>query len=115
MSQPGLIGNIAPLQPQDLGRRLAAIEAKLRQLETARSLEAATVGKGGVRVVDNGTITVVDSDGTIICSIGALPTSYNRSDGTAQPGFALYREDGSVAAVLADRNPTTPPYKQAWQ
>ena len=64
----------------------------------------------------NGSITVKDSEtGTTIAVIGALPSAYNRADGSAQPGLLYYREDGSLAAALADLNPTTPPYKQALQ
>ena len=64
----------------------------------------------------NGSVTVKDSEtGGTIAVIGALPSAYNRADGSAQPGVVFYREDGSLAAVLADLNPTTPPYKQSWQ
>lgn len=70
---------------------------------------------GDMTVKQGGTIVAVDEDGHVVARIGALPSAYNRSDGSTQPGIALYREDGSLAALLGDRNPMTPPYRQAFQ
>jgi hypothetical protein len=78
-------------------------------------LENAFIGRGGITVGDDGALTVKDADGHVVAIIGALPTAYNRADGSRQPGVALYREDGSLAALLGDVDPLTPPYKQAWQ
>lgn len=65
---------------------------------------------------NNSAITVKDaSNGGTTGIIGALPSSYNRSDGSAQPGMILYREDGTTAVVLGDLSPTVAPYKQAYQ
>jgi hypothetical protein len=98
-----------------IGRELKKLREEVAALRTARSLENAFVGRGGITIGDDGSLTVKDSDGHVVAIIGALPTAYNRSDGSRQPGVALYREDGTLAALLGDVNPTAPPYRQAWQ
>lgn len=114
-TNPGDLGRLAEKSSPDyLMRRLADLEAKVRRVETARSLEAATIGRGGITIGDQGSLQVKDVDGHLVAIIGALPSEFNRADGTPQPGVALYREDGSVAALLGDGNPTVSPYRQAW-
>jgi hypothetical protein len=109
----------ASLMPDDgddwLGRELKKLREEIAELRTARSLENAFIGRGGITVGEDGALTVKDSDGHVVAIIGALPAAYNRSDGSRQPGMAVYREDGTLAAFLGDFNATTPPYKQAWQ
>jgi hypothetical protein len=113
------LGNIANIVQKkdwyDLGKLLKQMQQEIEALRTARSLENSFIGRGGVTIGDDGALTVQDSDGHTVCIIGALPDEYNRADGSRQPGFAVYREDGSLAAILADVNAAAPPYKQAWQ
>jgi hypothetical protein len=67
-------------------------------------------GTAGSQLIIRDSVT-----GAVTAIIGALPPAYNRADGSAQPGLAFYREDGTVAAILGDANATTPPYKQSFQ
>jgi hypothetical protein len=46
----------------DLMRRLTVVEDRIRQLETARRLEAATIGRGGINV-RGGSIVIMDAAG----------------------------------------------------
>lgn len=116
MPQPGSLGSIVPQDDAGaLTRRVAELERLVQQMSTARTLEAATIGRGGITIDKGGAITVTDTDGHTVAIIGALPPEFNRTDGSRQPGFIIYREDGTAAATLSDANPTTPPYKQAWQ
>ncbi|MGI8665661.1 MAG: hypothetical protein ACR2N4_06500 [Jatrophihabitans sp.] len=104
-----------PALAKTIESKFNALLARVRKLETADPLQNATIHKGGIKIVDGGTITVIDADGHTVALIGALPTAFNRTDGSRQPGFVLYREDGTTAAFLGDLNATTPPYKQALQ
>lgn len=115
MTQPGALSNNVPAGADYLVRRLADIERELVALRTGRSLEAATIGSGGVTIKDDGSLVVKATDGHTVATFGALPPQYNRADGTPQSGVALYREDGSLAALLGDLNPTVAPFQQAWQ
>lgn len=101
---------------RDLASILTDIRKQLRKLQTARPLEKATISKGGITIQDGGSLRVVDSDGHVVAIIGALPSpTYDRVDGTPQPGVLFNREDGSLAMVLADLNPGSPPFKQSVQ
>jgi hypothetical protein len=116
MPNPGSLGSIVPQDDAGaLTRRVAALERLVQQMSTANSLAYATIDRGGVTITNGGSVTVKDTDGHIVAYIGALPSSFNRSDGSAQPGVMFNREDGSVAAFLGDSNPLTPPYKQSFQ
>lgn len=94
---------------------LADIVRRVRNLESARPLESAAITRGGIQVTGGGTLTVVDTDGRTVAVLGALPTQYNRADGSRQPGLVFYREDGSTAVFLGDANPTVSPFQQALQ
>lgn len=148
--QPGIGGNIAPPANfvDDVSRKIAELQHEVTALRTARTLENALIGRGGlsvkggaIKILDTdgnllatfdaagitlnaggdltvklgGTIVAIDEDGHVVARIGALPPAYNRDDGSTQPGFALYREDGTPAALLGDLTPTSPPYRQSWQ
>jgi hypothetical protein len=116
MPNPGSLGSIVPQDdPGALTRRVAELEKLVQQMSTASSLAYATIDRGGVTVTNGGSLQVVDTDGHVVAYVGALPSPFNRSDGSAQPGMALYREDGSLAALLGDANPLTLPYKQSFQ
>lgn len=107
-----------PLIPRsfdDLVSIIKDLQRRLRNLETANPLQAGQIGQGGITATNGGAFSVIDTDGHTVAIIGALPPAFNRSDGSAQPGTIYYREDGTIAAALADLNPLTPPYKQAWQ
>lgn len=84
------------------------LKSRLERLErTPRAISAS---------IDTGTFTVVSPDtGLVVALFGQLPSLYNRIDGTPQSGIILYREDGTMAAILADLNPLVPPFKQSWQ
>ncbi len=105
-----------PKQPSQRDR-IARLEQKVRRLAKRRVLGNATISEGDLIVKSGGSFQVIDaSSGQTVAVIGALPSpAYDRADGSRQPGIVIYREDGSLAAALADLNPTTPPYKQAWQ
>lgn len=98
-----------------LSRRIADLERLVREMSAARSLENSTIAQGGVKIVNGGSVQVVDTGGVVIATVGALPAQYNRADGSAQPGILFAREDGSHAAILGDLNPLAPPYKQSLQ
>lgn len=59
----------------DIARRLDAIEAQLTQLRTARRLEAASIGRGGLRV-KGGRLTVQDTAGDDMLRAGGDPAEF---------------------------------------
>ena len=83
---------------------------RLRKMETAPQLGNSSIGSGGIRVTDGGSII---ADGGAVRVIGPNgQTSFyfggitpRLADGTLQPGFILYRNDGTVAAALYDPTP----------
>lgn len=107
-------------QPEGVDALLATID-ELRQRVDGLQKQLTGLGiridpASNALIVDTGRgIRVVDTDGHVVAIIGALNPVYNRTDGSAQPGFELYREDGSIAAFLGDFNATTPPFKQSFQ
>lgn len=116
MPNPGSIGDAVPAGEDWLVRKVQDLERKVEEMAAASTLNAATVDQGGIQVTNGGTVTVTDSTNqNVIAEIGALPTIYNRADGSRQPGVMFNREDGSLALILGDLNPTTPPYKAALQ
>lgn len=102
-------------QPDWIGKEFAALRAEIAELRAARTLESAFIGAGGITIGDAGSLIVKDADGHLVAVIGALPPEFNRADGSPQLGIVIYREDGTLAAALADFDATTPPFKQAWQ
>lgn len=56
----------------DVMRRLAALEATVREVAAGRRLEAAQIGSGGV-TIRGGSLRVLDDDGSLIAQIGRLP------------------------------------------
>lgn len=63
MTTPGLSGMMPPGE-DDIPRRLRALEAQVAALASARSLEAATIGGGGL-IVKGGQIEVQDASGAM--------------------------------------------------
>lgn len=103
-----------PKQPS-LVDRVKRLEQDIRRLSKRRTLGHSTISDGDLTVKSRGALKVVDAEtGQLVAIIGALP-DLDRLDGSAQPGAAFYREDGSIAAFLGDSNPTVPPFKQSWQ
>ncbi|MET7649305.1 hypothetical protein ABZS83_37985 [Streptomyces sp. NPDC005426] len=89
-------GDQLPGGPTDLARRLAAVERELRELRAGRRLENASVGSGGVRVVNGGRFAMDTPINKRMVDIGAINNdSYNHFDGTRQQGIFFRREDGS--------------------
>jgi len=131
MTNPGIIGDLIPGGEDWLNQRIAGLQRQINELRAASSLGASSIDEGGLQVnapegvaVNNGGGVVVNNGGAVIVNdtgarsiiwLGALPAGFNRADGSAQPGFAFYREDGSLGLFLGDLNPATPPYKQAVQ
>lgn len=111
----GLQTNLPP-DENELARRVNALARRIEEVAAARTAEATEISKGGITVKDGGSLRVIDSDGHVVAVIGALPSpDYDRADGTSQPGVMLNREDGSLALLLGDLNPTTPPFRQSLQ
>ncbi|WP_327703646.1 hypothetical protein OG530_19340 [Streptomyces decoyicus] len=105
-------GDQLPSDPQSLARRLAAVERDLSELRAARRLEQATVGAGGVRIVNGGRHAMDTNSGVRMVDIGAFADQrFNHPDGTAQQGMWLRREDGStIFSLFAGQGETN----QAW-
>lgn len=56
----------------DLARRLRTLERQVASLQTALRLEAATIGKGGLRIKDEGVATFEDGGGVVINDGGTI-------------------------------------------
>lgn len=91
-------GDQLPADPQTMARRLAAVERELAELRAARRLEQATVGAGGLRIVNGGRLAMDTAGGVRTVDIGAISDGrFNHADGTAQQGIFVRREDGTLA------------------
>ncbi|MCX5601634.1 hypothetical protein OOK29_26130 [Streptomyces phaeochromogenes] len=90
-------GDQVPDGPTSFARRLAAVEKQLRELRAARRLENASVGKGGVRVIDGGRLAMDTPSQVRMIDIGKInQTDYNHGDGTPQQAVLFRREDGTL-------------------
>lgn len=58
MGQPGSLGNLTPGGDDYIVRKLRDLERQIVELRTARSLESATIGKGGITVKGGGSIKI---------------------------------------------------------
>lgn len=86
-----------PPDPQALARRLATLEREVRELRAARRLEQATVGAGGVRIVNGGRHTMDTAQGVRMVDIGAITDDrFDHQDGSAQQAMWYRREDGTL-------------------
>lgn len=85
----------------ELHRRIAA-------LETARPLESAVIGKGGISIKDGGSITVLDqTNAAVVFYVGRLGFVSPPAGGAVdQMTVSLARADGGAALQLADLNAT---------
>lgn len=117
----------SPMAPQDIFDRLRSIERQLQALQTTSPLNNAAmsgrlrmhsggtilvedgridvVGGEGIKVHDLGGFTLEDQDGTPVTYIGGLTGGQMRPDGTPQPAFVQYRDDGTVAISVYDPVP----------
>lgn len=100
-----------PRDEDTLIRRIEELERRLQQLGSARRMEAATIGRGGV-TIQGGKISVLDYAGREIVVFGRRDELSPAPDGTPQPGFAMRRSDGSLAMTLDDPLPTVDGYNQ---
>jgi len=101
VTQPGAINNIVPRGDDWIPRRFKEIQDQIDALTTARTLESATIGKGGLIIDGTGGITVVDpNNGLYVMYIGSQP------NGNASPPNQMvarfFRSDGTAALQLAD-------------
>ncbi|MFB6873772.1 hypothetical protein [Streptomyces sp. NPDC056323] len=79
-----------------LARKVAALEREVKELRAARRLEAASVGAGGLRIVNGGRLSMDTPTGTRMVDVGQINNpAFNHADGTPQQGLFLKREDGT--------------------
>jgi len=108
---------LTPQVPQDIIDIIRGLEQRIRELEKGAPIRNAQIsggqglkitGGGGIDVDGSGFIFVRDPDGgttaPFYAGFLARPT-YDRPDGKAQPGVAMYRDDGTLAFALYDANP----------
>ncbi|MGW3330298.1 hypothetical protein ACWDF9_07085 [Streptomyces rubiginosohelvolus] len=90
-------GDQVPGGATDFDRRLKAMEREVRELRAARRLQNASVGSGGLRIVDGGQFTMQTPEGRRMVDVGAIASSdYDHTDGTKQQAIFIRREDGSL-------------------
>lgn len=68
--------------PGWIGRRFRRIERELQELRSAKNLQAASVGAGGVTVRDGGDFQILDADGNVVFSAkdGPIRTWWQQGD-----------------------------------
>ena len=90
-------GDQLPADPQTLARKVAALEREVRELRAARRLESATVGAGGVRIINGGRLAMDTVPGVRMVDIGSITDGrFNHPDGRPQQAMWLRREDGTL-------------------
>lgn len=90
-----------PPDPTTLARRVAALEAQVRELRAARRLENATVGAGGLNVAHGGRFAMYTAAGARMLDIGAIADpAYNTPDGSTQQAHFMRRQDGTAGLSL---------------
>lgn len=100
-----------PRLPDSLGARIAALEARIRLLESANRLQAASVRGGSLKVLDN--------DGNVVGAVGRVqdgntdPSLNFASDGFMVQSQAV--EDGRVLWADAEKGIIAPPQAHGWQ
>lgn len=112
MSLPGGQFNLPPDPRNAMPEKVRALEARLQRLETARTLESAAIGAGGVRIEDGGSLQVIDpTSGHAVAYLGMAIIN----DETPQMVVLLSRDDGTLALALADFGSGVHPHQQALQ
>lgn len=71
-----------PTDPKEIGRRLARLERLVEVGGASRALTSASVGRGGIRVKDGGSITI-DTGGDLEIVTGNLVLGEGKIDGAA--------------------------------
>lgn len=75
----------------------------LQEVRAARRLEAASIGSGGLQVLDGGYFRVYDTDGSQQFLVGGISPPH--TDGSPQRGMLVYREDATLALALYTGGP----------
>jgi hypothetical protein len=92
MTLPGSIGGYVPDGPDWIGRELRDLRRETAELRTARTLEAATIGRGGI-TVRGGAITVQDASGAdTLATLGGSGLSISA-------GGSIHVHDGGTLTV----------------
>lgn len=98
-----------------LSRRLAAVEKELQELRAARRLEQASVGAGGLRVVQGGRLAMDTPANVRMVDIGKIENEdYNNLDGTVQQAQFQRRGDGSLFFACYSAPQVAGSDTQAW-
>lgn len=85
---------LAPPGGDYITRRMERLEREISAVRTARRLEAATIGRGGISIEDGGGITVQDGGGVTVLDGGALTATHPNGQDAAYFGGL---RDGSGA------------------
>lgn len=91
--------------PEDLLDVIAALEKRVRALETVANLHAASIDAGDLTIQAGGSVVVKGSNGNTLLRAGRFDGGANLADGTKQSALHAYREDGSIAFELFDPDP----------
>lgn len=98
-----------------LARRLADLERQVRELRAARRLEAASVGAGGLRIVQGGRFAMDTPAGVRMIDVGKIDDGrFNHADGRPQQASFMRREDGSLMFGCFAYPPSPSGETQAW-
>lgn len=90
-------GDQIPGGTQQMARDIAELKRQVRELRAARRLENASVGKGGMKIVSGGRLSMDTPSGVRMVDNGQINnTDYNHSDGSTQQAMFHKREDGSL-------------------
>lgn len=90
--------------PPDRGwimRELKALRRGFDEFRAARRLESATIGAGGLRIADGGSLSAQTPAGVETVYVGALPPELNHVDGSTQRGMWVRREDGTICLTVS--------------
>jgi hypothetical protein len=80
-----------------IARRLADLERQVKELRAARRLETASVGAGGLRIVEGGRFAMDTPAGVRMIDVGKIDDGrFNHADGRPQQAQFMRREDGSL-------------------
>ncbi|MFD6421026.1 hypothetical protein [Streptomyces sp. NPDC060198] len=86
-----------PTDTTTLMRRMAALERDFKEFKAARRLESASVGAGGLQVVNGGRLAVSTPDRHRVIDFGQIDNdAYDHTDGSRQQALFMRREDGSM-------------------
>lgn len=84
-------------------RRLKQLERKIHQLSTARRLESATIGEGGLEVEGSGRITISEGGSILVFDSAGNELFYVGGFQDRGYGLSIWRPDGSKALdVIGD-------------